>query len=119
MTRRNPVSLRLPLVAVLFGLYALCMTGGIHASEVGQCAVVTHSDSAVFDANPLASGHLRHVSHQRMVRALPRTSAPASLFKSACIVTPDFSESRLARENVLALGDAPHAPGPSRAPPAA
>lgn len=119
MVRRNSTFFRLSLVAVLFGLYALSMTSWIHASEAERCAVITHTDPAAFDANPLESGHLRQVSHHRTARALLRTSALASLFKSACIVTPDFSEARLARENVLALGDAPHAPGSGRAPPAA
>jgi hypothetical protein len=119
MVRRNSAFSRLSLVAVLFGLYALCMTSGTPASEVKRGVIVQTTDPAVFGASPLTSAHLRHVSPHRLVRPLPRTSAPASLFKAACVVKPDFAERLLARENVLALGGAPRAPGPSRAPPAA
>jgi hypothetical protein len=118
MARRNSASFRLSLVAVLFGLSALCMTSGARASEVGRCVVVRQADPIAFSANPLAAAHLRHVSHQRAVRALPRASAPPSLLKAACVVPPDFAEALLVRENVLALGGAARAPGPSRAPPA-
>jgi len=119
MVRRNSASFRLSLIAVFFGLCALYMAGGTRASEVKRCVIVRNADPAVFSASPLALGHLRLVSHHHLVRALPRTSAPASLFKTACVIKPDFAESLLARENVLALGGAPRAPGPSRAPPAA
>jgi hypothetical protein len=119
MVRRNSASLRLLLIAVLCGLGALCMTSGTRAHEVAHCVVVRHAHPLGFGTSAVASGHLRQVSHHRMVRALLRTSAPASLFKTACVVTPDFAEGLLARENVLALGGAPRAPGPSRAPPAA
>lgn len=119
MVRRSFASFRLSLVAVLCGLCALCVTSATRASEVQRGVVVRHADPVVLDTSAVASRHLRQVSHHRMVRALPRTSAPASLFKTACIVTPDFAENLLARENVLALGGAHRAPGPSRAPPAA
>ena len=119
MVRRPSASFRLSLVAVLFGLYALSMTGGARASEVERC-VVRHTDPVAFDTNPLAAAHLRQLSHQRTVRALPqRVSAPTSLLNAACIVPPDFAETLLVPENVLALGGAPRAPGPSRAPPTA
>jgi hypothetical protein len=119
MARRNSTSLRLSLAAVLFGLYAPCMTSGAWASVVERGVVVTQADPVAFTANPLAPAHLRHVSHQRIIRALPRASAPTSLFKTACIVPPRFAETMLVPENALALGGAPRAPGPSRAPPAA
>jgi len=118
MARRNSTSLRLSLVAVLFGLYALCGTSGTRANMVERC-VVRHAGPAAFDTNPLAPAHLRQVSHQRTVQALPRVSSPTSLLKAACVVPPDSTETVLARENVLALGGAPRAPGPSRAPPTA
>lgn len=118
MARRNSVTFRLSLVAVLFGLYGLCMTGGTRASAAEQCAAVRHTDSAAFGVNPWPAGHLRRVSHLRMVRAIPRASAPTSLFQAVSVITPDVVEAALAKENVLALGGAPRAPGPSRAPPA-
>jgi hypothetical protein len=95
------------------------MTSATPASGVEHGLVVRHADPLQSGTSVIASGHLRQPSHHRMMRALPRSSAPASLFKSACIVTPDFAESLLARENLLAFGGAPRAPGPSRAPPAA
>jgi hypothetical protein len=119
MARRNCTPFRLSLAAVLFGLLALCMTSGAHASVVERSVVVTHADPVALSANPLVSAHLRQVSHQRIIRALPRVSAPAPLFKAVCIVSPDLAETILVRENVLALGGAPRAPGPSRAPPSA
>ncbi len=123
MARRHSAAFRLSLVAVLCGVCALCMPSGTHAREVARGVLVRHVmrhvDLLGFGTTDISSGHLRQVSHGRLVRALPRSSAPASLFKKTCIVTPDFAESLLARENVLALGGAPRAPGPSRAPPAA
>jgi hypothetical protein len=119
MVRRNSVSFRLALIAVLCGLCALSMTSGTRASEVKRWVIVQNADPVVFRATPLTPGYLRQVSHHRLVRALPRASAPASLFKAACVVTPDSAGSLLARENVLALGGAARAPRRSRAPPAA
>ena len=118
MARRNSATFRLSFVAVLFGLYALCMTGGgTRASAAEPCAAVRHTDSAAFGVNPLPAGDLRRVSHLRMVRAVPRASAPTSLFQAVSVTTPDVVEAALAKENVLALGGVPRAPGPSRAPP--
>ena len=119
MLRRNPVTFRLSLIAVLFGLHALCMTGGTRASAVERCAAVRHADSAAFGVNPWPAGHLRRVSHLRMVRAVPRASAPTPLFQAVSVITPDVVEAALAKENLLALGSAPRASGPSRAPPTA
>jgi hypothetical protein len=119
MVHRNSAALRLSLIAVLCGLYALCTTMGTRAREVERCVILRHADPIAFGTSAPATGHLRQVSHHRIVRALLRASAPTSLFKAACIITPDLAESLLARENVLALGGAPRAPGPSRAPPAA
>jgi hypothetical protein len=129
MARSNSARFRLSLAAVLFGLCALCMTSGASASVVDRCVVVRHADQVAFSANPLVTAHLvtahlvtahlGHMSQLHMVRALSRASAPAPLFKAACIVSPDLAEAILVRENVLALGGAPRAPGPSRAPPTA
>ena len=119
MARRSSSFFRLSLVAVLFGLYGLSMTSMAHASVVEQCVVVRQADPVAFSASPLVTAHLRQVSHQRDIRALPRASAPASLFKTACFVPPDSAETILVSENVLALGDASRVPSPSRAPPTA
>jgi hypothetical protein len=136
MVRRSASSFRLVLVAVLFGLNALCMMSAAHGREivrragVGFAAPPSIRVSALsrekslqrgplfFDAH-LTFGQLQHVSHGAVLHALRRGPASASLLSAACKVAPNFAESRLARENVLALGGAPRAPGPSRAPPAA
>ena len=137
MVRRSTSSFRLVLVAVLFGLNALCMMSPAHGREIVRRAGVgfaeaPHSIRAslllrekslqhgplFFDAN-LTFGNLQHVSHGAMLHAFRRGPALTFLLSAACKVAPNFAESRLARENVLALGGAPRAPGPSRAPPTA
>jgi hypothetical protein len=44
---------------------------------------------------------------------------PATFSKAGWIFAPTFAATLLARENLLALGGAPRAPGLGRAPPAA
>jgi hypothetical protein len=119
MARRNSASFRLSFVAVLFGLYALCMTGGTRASAAEQCAIARHADPVSFVTNPETAAQLRCVSHLRVVRAVPRASAPTSLFQAVSVITPGFVEATPTRENALALGGTRRTPGPSRAPPAA
>ena len=122
MSRRNPALFRLSL-AVLFGLYALCMAGGTPTSAAVQSAVVRrivrHKEPASFASNSWTAGQLRCVSQLRMVRAVPRASASTYLFQTVSVITPDLVGATLARENALALGGAPRAPGPTRGPPAA
>jgi hypothetical protein len=137
MVRRSASSFRLVLVAVLFGLNALCMMSAAHGHEIVRCAGVGFAEAPPFirvtplsqekslqhgplsfDAD-LTFGHLQHVSHGAVLHAFRRGPASASLLSATCEVAPNFAESRLARENVLALGGVPRAPGPSRAPPAA
>jgi hypothetical protein len=137
MVRRSPSSFRLVLVAVLFGLNALCMMSASEGREIVRRAGVGVAEAPpsirasplsrekslqrgrlFFDAD-LTFSHLQHVSHGAVLHAFRRGPASASLLSATCEVAPNFAESRLARENVLALGGAPRAPGPSRAPPAA
>src|ERR1700722_4118499 len=137
MVRRGASSFRLVLVTVLFGLNALCMMSAAHGREIARCAGVSFAEAPpsfrlsqlsrekslqhgplFFDAN-LTLGNLQHVSHGAVLHAFRRGPASASLLGAACKVAPNLAEGRLARENVLALGGAPRAPGPSRAPPAA
>jgi hypothetical protein len=136
MVRRSAPSFRLVLVAVLFGLNALCMMSAAHGRETVRRAEVGFAEAPpsirvsassrekslqhgplFFDAN-LTFGNLQHVSHATVLHAFRRGPASASLLSAACKVAPNFAERRVARENVLALGGAPRAPGPSRAPPA-
>jgi hypothetical protein len=119
MARRNSVAFRLSLVAVFFGLYALCPTGGMRTSAVAQSVAVGHVDPAAFDTNSWTAGYLQRVSHLHMMRAVPRASTSSSLFQAVSVITPDVVETALARENILALGGTRRATGPSRAPPTA
>jgi hypothetical protein len=137
MVRRSAPSFRLGLVAVLFGLNALCMMSAAQDREIVRHTGVDFAEAPpsirvsalsrekslqhgplFFDAD-LTFGHLQHVSHGAVLHAFRRALASPSLLSAAGKVAPSFAESRLARENVLALGGAPRAPGPSRAPPAA
>lgn len=137
MVRRSASSFRLVLVAVLFGLNALCMMSAAHGREIVRHAGVGFAGAPpsirvspssrekslqhgplFFDAD-LTFGQLQHASHAAVLHAFRRGPASASLLSATYEVAPNFAESRLARENVLALGGAPRAPGPSRAPPAA
>jgi hypothetical protein len=129
MSRRSFASFRLWLVAVLFGLSALLTTGAAHPRESAGSADVSsaHSaqdatatqETAASSAELFAPSHLRGVSHPRLVHALLRTSAPATLFRASCLIAPSFAKRLTARENVTALSGAPRTPGPSRAPPVA
>lgn len=137
MVRRSASSFRLVLVAVLFGLNALCLMSAAHGREIVRHAGVGSAEPPpyirvsalspekslqrgplLFDAE-LTFRNLQHVSHGAVLHAFRRGPASASLLSTACKLAPNFAESQLARENVLALGGAPRAPNPSRAPPAA
>jgi hypothetical protein len=142
MVRRSSAFFRFVLVAVLSGLNALCLMCAAQTHGSAGRAAVTRADLPaailrnrsssrdellfaagpdpfVLSTEPLPSGHVLHVSPPRIMHARPRVSAPASLFRVVCAATPEFDETLLALENVLALGGAPRAPGLGRAPPAA
>ena len=143
MVRRSSAFFRFVLVAVLSGLNALCLMGAAQTHGSARRAAVARADlpaeilrsrsssstdELLFAAGPdpfvfstelLRSRLVLHVSPPRIMHALPRVSAPGSLFQAVCATTPEFDETLLARENVLALGVAPRAPGLGRAPPAA
>jgi hypothetical protein len=80
---------------------------------------VASTDAVRSDGEPFAATHLRRVLHRRLVHALPRTSASASLFQTACVVPPSFAHSLAVREHVTPLAVASLSTGPSRAPPIA
>src|ERR1700704_569103 len=127
MVSRSSAFFRVVLVAVLSGLNALCLMGAAQTHSSARRAAVARvdlpaavlrsrssstdallfaagPDPFVFSTEPLPSGHVLHVSAPRVMHALPRVSAPASLFRAVCATTPEFNETLLARENVLALG---------------
>jgi hypothetical protein len=123
MRHRGPLSVRLWLVAVLFGLSGLLLAGA--AQQGGASTDVFHKDALSADVWQHASvlsggtdaftpGHLQRVSH-----VLPRTSLAATPVRTASIVAPAFAGNLPVREHVAALAPAPRASGPSRAPPAA
>ena len=121
MSRRSTSSVRLWLVAALFGFNALLLAsavgdGAITRDATGQLSF--QSDVPAYASIPsteaVVPAHTRHASH-----ALPRTSASAMLSQATSMVAPAFAGDLPVRENVLALGNTPRSTGPSRAPPAA
>lgn len=82
-------------------------------------AFAASTDAARSGAEPFVAMHLRRLSHPRLVHALPRTSASASLFQAACVVPPSFADSIALHEHVTALTGGSLSTGPSRAPPVA
>jgi hypothetical protein len=121
MSRRSTASVRFWLVAALFGLNALLLTGAardgvVTRSAAGQLSLQEDAPSyaAVPGTEAVAPAQARHVSH-----ALLRTSASAVLPHTTWIAVPAFAGDLAVRENVLALGSTPRPTGPSRAPPAA
>lgn len=143
MASRISASFRLVLVAVLCGLNATWMVNAPRGREVTRRASVgvsemtpvnprsrsSREDAVAGDAgfhqvllvraNSFAADQLQHVSHLHPLRVASRTSTPTTFSKAGWIFAPTFTATLLARENVLALGGAPRAPGLGRAPPAA
>jgi hypothetical protein len=142
MVSRISASFRLVLVAVLCGLNATCMVSAsprgreitwrarVGVSEMTSVSPRSRSsreDTVAHDArllqvslvhaNSFAPDHLQHVSHLQPRRVAARTSTPAALSKAGWVFAPTLAATPLARENVLALGGAPRAPGLGRAPP--
>ena len=95
MVRRSASSFRLVLVAVLFGLNALCMMSAAHSREIVRRAGVGFAEAPpsiraslllrekslqhgplFFDAN-LTLGNLQHVSHGAVLHAFRRGPASA------------------------------------------
>ena len=143
MVSRISASFRLVLVAVLCGLNATCMVSAAPRGrgikwrarvDVSEMTPVdpgsrssredTVSDDArlheisLIRANSFAPDLLQHVSHLQPRRVASRTST-ATLSKAGWVFAPTLAASPLARENVVALGSAPRAPGLGRAPPPA
>ena len=144
MFRRSSSSFRL-LVAVLFGVNALCLASVAYgreqvrqASQSFSARAASGSDSSqnyqaawapTWDLNPVvagtrsyvfdAPGHLRHAPGSQMARLLRHASAPGPLFREARVAIANIVETLPVRESALPLGDAPRARGPSRAPPVA
>ena len=143
MFRRSSSSLRL-LVAVLFGLNALCLASVAHGRQkVPQLSLTSRAPASgseslqyfraasvpTWDLNAVAAGsgsyvfdalgHLRHAPGFQTARLLRHANAPEPLFREARVAIANIAETLPARESALPLGDAPRARGPSRAPPVA
>ena len=124
MSRCSSASVRLWLVAALFGLNALLPASATadnvaaHSSNAtGQLLFL--NDALAYAPAPgtesIAPARLRHGSHA----LLPRTSAPAPLFPVTHFIAPKFADRLPARENAPTVAATPRPSGPSRAPPAA
>src|SRR4051794_23398299 len=105
MFRRGTPFLGLWLVAALFGFSVLLPADTALGRERAATADVssTHAAAArqhaALGGEPFAPAHLRRVSPRQLVRALPRTSAPASLFRPACVLAPGVSTGLLRSES--------------------
>lgn len=140
MTRHRLISQRLLLAGIFIGLNVLCLMGAIHGRHVTRHTRVNYShipargttragsrgDSGHGGAVDVVAAHdvTAHFSavptSERVVAGssakVPTTAAviPASVL----VRLNDQAELLRSRENVLALGSAPRAPGLGRAPPA-
>lgn len=123
MSRRSTASIRLWLVAALFGLNALLLAGVAQDGVALRDAAADqfsfqHDDGLAYTGIPgtdaVAPAHVRHVS-----RALLRASSPALPSQAASLFAPVFTGDRPVSENMVALGICPRPTGPSRAPPVA
>jgi hypothetical protein len=138
MFRHKPISNRLLLGVIFAGLNLLCFLGIAHGRHVVHYTKVNYSHVPAHGMGRSGSRSGRaeliaavdavidhavidHAPQTRLVKA----AGPAVISPQAALVAVAFSlpqpEDRtelLARENVLALGSAPRAPGLGRGPPA-
>ena len=126
MSHQSTASVRLWLIATLFALGVLVPLGAAQDAANNTFA----AGHSLLQNDPPAAGLLHHVATpakeslvpahlQHASHALPRTSLTATLSRTASIVAPAFFGDLAASEHGAALGDAPRASGPSRAPPTA
>lgn len=129
MSRRSSASVRLWLVAALFGLGALLPAGATPESAAARGASTTgqfllQSDRLMPEAlayapvpgtESITPARLRHLSPA----LLPRTSAPAPFLPVTHFVAPRFADRLPARENAPTVVATPRPAGHSRAPPVA
>jgi hypothetical protein len=136
MTRRKTISRRLLLAAIFVGLNALCYLGVIHGRHVARHTRVDYShipahtgrggsragrSGLAITLEAPSHAVIDHAPKVRLVKVVAGPSAGAiAIAASPVLLRPeDHVEPLLARENVLALGSAPRAPGLGRAPPVA
>jgi hypothetical protein len=136
MTSRKSISNRVLLGAIFFGLNLLCFMGVVHGRHAARHTRVNYSQIPVHRAGRTgsrtkeAAGHVvtydsvtdyaSRASSIHGVAAGPSTTSQAALVAVAApLPRPTAIVQLLARENVMALGCAPRAPGLGRAPPVA
>ena len=138
MPHHKAISQRLLIAAIFVGLNALCFLGVAHGRHVHRHTRVNYSHipghSSRSGSRDSSSGLVATVDlpdhidlaitaqvHQVVVLSASSTPAPAAHPPaSPMLVHPEENiEPLLVRENVLALGSAPRAPGLGRAPPVA
>lgn len=137
MVRRKPISNRLLLSAIFVGLNLLCFMGILHGQHVVKHTRVNYSHIpahgprraggrggresvvATVDATIDHSvvDHLPKAALSMAASAVPAGAQAAVVTAAFVLPTPEERTEPLAKENVLALGSAPRAPGLGRAPP--
>ena len=138
MTRHKPISNRLLLGVIFAGLNLLCFLGIAHGRHVVHYTKVNYSHvpahgmgrsgsrsgrPELIAAVDAAIDHavIDHAPQARLVKAAgPTVVAPQVVLVAVAfsLPRPEDQTELLARENVLALGSAPRAPGLGRGPPA-
>ena len=138
MTRHKPISNRLLLGVIFAGLNLLCFLGIAHGRHVVHYTKVNYSHvpahgmgrsgsrsgrPELIAAVDAAIDHavIDHAPQARLVKAAgPTVVAPqvVPVAVAFSLPRPEDRTELLARENVLALGSAPRAPGLGRGPPA-
>jgi hypothetical protein len=137
MTRHRLNSQRLLLAALFVGLNVLCLMGAIHGRHVtrhtrvnyshvsargttraGSRSDSEHGTAVDVVAAHAVSAHFFAAPASERVISWSSAKAPAVILLGLLFHRNDQVELLLSRENVLALGSPPRAPGLGRAPPA-
>jgi hypothetical protein len=133
--RRKPISHKILFGVIFAGLNLLCFMGALHGHRVvhhtridyshipaqgtrrSRIAITASPDSVVEHAVVihLSASQVSGLAHSGSSVPPQMAIAPAG----TAFPVPDSPVVLLARENVLALGSAPRAPGLGRAPPSA
>lgn len=133
--RRKPISHRILLGVIFAGLNLLCFMGALHGHRMVQRTRINYSHVPALGTRRSRIGVMVSVDavvehvvvvHLSANQAISLSQAGLSLPPHAAIAParwmlpiPDAPQEPLIRENVLALGSAPRAPGLGRAPPTA
>lgn len=138
MTGQKTISRRLLLVAIFAGLNLLCFLGITHGQRVVRHTRVNFSQVSVHGTRRASRGsrynltatidavfdhsivdHMPKVTLSAGAKAGSSNAQAAAVAQAFVLAQPEESTEPLARENVIALGSAPRAPGLGRAPPIA